>query len=79
MHYAELSDLLKQETQPITIRYTELYRILCAVLNEVTAESQMDFSGPFARLTFLFSKLQLPVSKRIRLNELRARCLSLDR
>lgn len=79
MHYAELSDLLKQETQPIKIRYAELYRILCTVLNEATVESQMDFSGPFARLTFLASKLQLPVSKRIRLNELRARCLSLDR
>lgn len=78
MHYAELSDLLVQKTQPIGIRYAELYRILCSVLNEATAENRMDFSGPFARLTFLASHLQLPSEQRIRLNELRVRCQSLE-
>ena len=44
--YAELLDLFRQEGETMKIRYAELYRIFCMVLDEATAQSGMDFSGP---------------------------------
>lgn len=77
MHYDELSAVLS-DTTGIRIRYTELYRILCVVLLEATADSRMDFSGPFARLTYLASRLRVPENLRVRLNQCRGRCRTLS-
>ena len=60
------------------IRYSELYRILCMILERATVQSRMDFSGPFARLTHLASSLQMSSSLRLRLNSLRNRCRQLE-
>ena len=76
--YAELLDLLRQDEESIKIRYNELYRILCVVLDQATAQSRMDFSGPFARLTWLASSLRMDASLRQRLNGLRQRCRQLE-
>ncbi|MBQ7181868.1 MAG: AAA family ATPase [Bacteroidaceae bacterium] len=76
--YAELLDLLRQDEEDMKIRYTELYRILCMVLEQATAQSRMDFSGPFARLTYLASALRMEPSLRLRLNSLRSRCRQLE-
>lgn len=76
--YAELLDLLRQDEEDMKIRYTELYRILCMVLEQGTAQSRMDFSGPFARLTYLASALHMEPSLHIRLNSLRSRCRQLE-
>lgn len=78
MHYGELTSVLQDTQQQIRIRYTELYRILCQILVEGTSESRMDFSGPFARLTYLTSQLGLDNSLHQRLNSLRARCRDLQ-
>ena len=78
MHYDELSAVLTGTTTGIRIRYTELYRILCLVLVEATADSRMDFSGPFARLTYLFSRYSVPEHLRVRLNQCRGRCRALS-
>ncbi|MBQ2459479.1 MAG: hypothetical protein II505_02265, partial [Bacteroidaceae bacterium] len=78
MHYDELSAVLTGTTTGIRIRYTELYRILCLVLMEATADSRMDFSGPFARLTYLFSRYSVPEHLRVRLNQCRGRCRALS-
>lgn len=78
MHYQELSDLLAQAAQPVKLRYTELYRILCAVLLEETAGNRMDFSGSFARLTYLMEQRKIPQRLRLRLNALRGRCQNVD-
>ena len=76
--YAELLDLLRQDEENMKIRYTELYRILCMVLEQATAQSRMDFSGPFARLTYLASALHMEPSLRLSLNNLRSRCRQLE-
>lgn len=77
MHYKEIIELLRDSQQSIGIRYTELYRILCLLLMEGTADSEMDFSGPFARLTYVASRYQLSNQLRQRLNSLRGRCREL--
>ena len=77
MHYKEIIELLRDSQQSIGIRYTELYRILCLLLMEGTADSEMDFSGPFARLTYVASKYRLSNQLRQRLNSLRGRCREL--
>ena len=77
VHYKELIELLQDTQQSIRIRYTELYRILCLLLTEGTADSKMDFSGPFARLTYVADRHQLSNQLRQRLNSLRGRCREL--
>lgn len=77
MHYSELIAVLRDADQQIRIRYTELYRILCLALVEGTSGSRLDFSGPFARLTYLASRYDLSNSLHQRLNSLRARCRDL--
>lgn len=76
--YAELLDLFRQEGETMKIRYAELYRIFCMVLDEATAQSGMDFSGPFARLTHLSSSLRMEPSLCLCLNSLRSRCRHLE-
>ena len=76
--YVDLLDLLRQDGENMKIRYSELYRILCMILERATVQSRMDFSGPFARLTHLASSLQMSSSLRLRLNSLRNRCRQLE-
>ena len=76
-HYDELSAVLQSTANDIRVRYTELYRILCLVLVEATADSDLSFSGPFARLTFLATKHQMSDRLRLRLNACRGRCREL--
>jgi len=74
MHFAELQEVLQHPSLNIRERYTELYRILQTLLTEGTADCKTDFSGPFARLTWLANHLELDTKKRQRLNEVRVRC-----
>ncbi len=78
LHYSELSEVLSNLNAHIRIRYTELYRILCVVLEEATAQAEMDFSGPFARLTFACQNGQIERQIQYPLNALRRRCLALQ-
>ena len=59
-------------------RYTELQRIFLQILAEGTAECQTDFSGPFARLTWIASRFSLDKSFYERLNQVRIRCRHLE-
>ncbi|MCR4921810.1 MAG: AAA family ATPase [Bacteroidaceae bacterium] len=77
-HYEELSAVLRGTANDIRVRYTELYRILCLVLAEATAESRLEFSGPFARLTYLLSEHKVQGSLSLRLNACRGRCRDLS-
>ena len=77
MHDTELQELLQDKTGNIWERYTELYRILQSILAEGTAGSQMDFSGPFARLTWLAEKTGIDPDLRHQLNSVRVRCQQL--
>lgn len=76
-HYDELLEVIRNLTQDIRIRYTELYRILCLVLEEATEHTGIDFSGPFARLTFACQNNLIDRDLQYQVNTLRNRCHSL--
>ena len=78
MHYEELSAVLQSTANDIRVRYTELYRILCLVLAEGTADSHLDFSGPFARLTYLLAEHRVDSRLSLHLNACRGRCRDLS-
>ena len=76
-HYSEILEVLRNPAQDIRIRYTELYRILCLVLEEATQHTGIDFSGPFARLTFACQNKQIERALHYPINNFRGRCHNL--
>ena len=76
-HYSEILEVLRNPAQDIRIRYTELYRILCLVLEEATQHTGIDFSGPFARLTFACQNKLIERALHYPINNFRGRCHNL--
>lgn len=73
-HFKEIEELLIDRSLSVRKRYSELQRIFLQILAEGTAECRTDFSGPFARLTWIASQYSLHRSLYERLNHIRERC-----
>lgn len=73
-HFQEIEELLTDVSLSAKERYAELQRIFLQILTEGTAECRTDFSGPFARLTWIASHFSLEKNLYERLNQTRVRC-----
>lgn len=76
-YYNQIKDLLEEESMknlPIIDRYAELHRILSEMASEVTEQTGLLFSGPFARLTYLVKEYGIDHDLYTRVNTFRSLC-----